>query len=437
MRTHLGRLRVPAAAGAAVALVLLGAAPASASDQNDPVGTLLDDLGHQVAQQTAQASPSPATPAAGTDSSAVPAPSDDSDSPGHETADPTPPDHGGTQQVHSDVGGNDVADVGGTKATTRDDDSTKSDSTLLALGGQEVLGAHADSRSNGESHAGDPLAPVCEGSGGQVCLEVLYADAVATDDGSASHARSRNGVANTCLGGSSADPSTGCDGPVAAGAATSRAESGRDQASGRTTASSESDLAHVCVQPDPSNGCALGADALHSEGQADSGGAKPTASRDSYLLGVTANGEDQGRVDQPTAIAVQPACAPPSLVCAYLNQGETYLGDRTAGHAQDALDARVLPDTPLQATADLGRTETLVHNDGGEAVQSGGASNGPGPQVPGAEAGGPRSPGGSGGGLAGVLPNTGGVWTGVLAAGLGALGLGALLMAAGRRRTLA
>ncbi len=467
MRTRLGRLRAPAAALTAAALVGLGAAPAHASDSNtDPVSGLVQTLTGQ-ASSGGSGSPLPGAPAlpgpgglpgpgdlpglpgapapapggqSGTSnaqgSSDVPPPSSDSDTPGHETPDPKAPDHGGATLTHAGVGGHDVADLGDSKASTRKDNSTSADTTLLALGGQEILGAHADSRKTGESHVGDPLAPLCKGSNGAVCLQVLYADAVAKDSGGTSYALSRSGVANACIGGDHTDASAPCDGPIALGVARSSAQSRRDQSTGRTTASSSSDLADVCLTQPGASGCALGVDAEHSAGQADSGGGKPSASRESYLLGVTANGKEQGRVDQPTEIAVQPGCASPSLLCAYLNQGETYLGKHVAGTAQDALDARVLPGTPLEVDANLARTETLVHQ--GAASTTGGTTGG-GDRASGGGtgtggAGGPGHPGSSLSKLAGVLPNTGGVWSGILAAGLGAVGLGSLLMAAARRR---
>lgn len=459
MRNRLGRLRAPMAVLAAAALVGLGSAPAYAGTGTpDPVGGLLRTVTGQPSSGDSGSSPLPGLPglpalpglpgtpspggsgssgASGAQgSSDVPPPSSDSDSPGHETPDPKAPDHGSATVTHAAVGGNDVADLGQNTATTRHDDSTKADSTILALGGQEILGTHADSRKNGESHFGDPLKPVCDNSGGAICLQVLYADAIAKDNGSTSHSLSRSGIANACIGGDSTDSNATCDGPVALGVGRSSAESQRNQRTGRTTASSRSDLANVCLsQPGGTGGCALGADAAHSQGQADSGGAKPSASRSSSLLGLTAGGKKQGSYETPTAIAIQPGCASPSLLCAYLNQGETYLGKQLAGTAQDSLVAGVLPGTPVEIGAGLSHSETLVHNDGGEAAggPTGSTGSGAGPVGSGA-AGGPGHPGSSLGALGGVLPNTGGIWSGILAAGLGAVGLGALLMASARRR---
>ena len=324
MRNRLMRLRAPVAVLAALALVTLSPGTASATEIN-PGGDLVDQVEQQLSPQESDVAPAEDTPPPAP-ISLLPAPSSDDDQPGHETEDPASPDHGAAETVDANLGGEDVADVGHNDATVEDDDSTSADSTLLALGGEEVFGAHADSDGENESHFGDPLAPLCEGSEGQVCLQVLYADAYATDEGGSSHSQSQSGVLGVCLGGTSSDPKAECDGPVAAGVAESDGEASRNQSSGRTTASSESDVAEVCLEPDPITGaCSLGASALHSEGDSDSGDSPGTASRDSYLLAVEAGGEEKGRMGDPTSIAIQPACAEPSLVCIFLNQGETYL----------------------------------------------------------------------------------------------------------------
>jgi hypothetical protein len=434
MRGRMRRLCVPVALAAAAAFVVTTPGTASAQD-----GDGLTDLVNHVEQQLAQAT-APTQTGAARPSTSPPAPTSDDDLPGHETQDPAAPDHGAAKVADVDLGDNDVADLAQSRATTNDDDSTASDATLLALGGQEVLGAHADSTDPDaqEGHFGDPLAPLCEGSSGALCLKLLYADAWATDDGSTSHADSRSGVAAVCLGGTDVD-ATECDGPIGADVATSKATSERDQASGRTTADSESDAAGVCLAPDATTGgCAFGIGALHSAGDADSAG---TADRESYLVALDGGGEEQFRFDDPTAIAIQPECAAPSLICLYLNQGETYVADGIAGHAQEALDLRVLPETPIEVGAEVSRTETLAHNDGGTS-SVGGTDDGPGPVVAGEEvsaggAGGPGNPAaGVVAGVSGLLPNTGGIWSGLLAGALLALGSGALLMANTRRRRL-
>lgn len=430
MRNRWTRLRAPVAILAALALVTLGPGTASAADSSSG-----EDLVSQLEQQLAPAKDT-ANTTLSTPSSPPPAPSSDDDQPGHETEDPAGPDHGAAEMVDANLGGADVVDVGHNDATVEDDDATSADSTLLALGGEEVFGAHADSQGESESHFGDPLAPLCEGSEGQVCLQVLYADAYATDEGGSSQSRSQSGVLGACIGGTSADPTAECDGPVAAGVAESKGEAGRDQSSGRTTAGSESDAAAVCLDPDPITGaCALGASALHSDGESNSGGSTGTASRDSYLLAVEAGGEEPGRIGDPTSFAVQPACAEPSLACIFLNQGETYVDDSVAGHAREALSAKLLPATPLEIEVELARTESLVHNDGPETTSGGGGGSGSGSgDLPG---GGPRLPGTGGGGPTADLPDTGGIWSGLLAMSMFSIATGAFFIAYSRRRMAA
>lgn len=428
MRSNSRRLRAAAAALAAVALVAVGPGAATADDNNSVKDFLSSVAGGQSPSQDQTGGSQDAT-------GGTPAPSttSDDDSPGHETADPKAPDHGRATVGDAKVKDQDLATVGDSNGTVNDDDSTKADSTLLAIGGQEIIGAHADSKGTQESHAGDPLAPLCDGSGGQVCLRLLYADAWATDDGNTSHSKGQSGVADACLGGSETGPEAECTGPVHASVLSSKGQSDRDQASGRTTAGSESQVAGVCLQKDATTGhCALGAGALDSKGQSDSGGSQASASRDSYLVAIDGNGKEQGRYSDPTDASLPPGCPTgQALLCLFLNQGETYVGDGAAGHAQEALHAGVLPGN-LDLMVHLARSETLVHNDGGEA-------SGPTPST-GSE-GGTAAPGGSGGpgtpgAGGGVLPNTGGVWSGLLALGLGGVGVGSLLVAYGRRRGL-
>lgn len=437
MRRNPRRSRTALAGAAAGILVLLTPGVAVADPLDDLVGSLEDTL-QEAGAPAPGGEPDPAAEPRGEE---APEPASDDDLEGHETEDPKGPDHGGASAADADLGEQDVTEIGRTHAQTNDDDSTESDASLLSLGGQEVLGAHADSDGNQEEHFGDPLAPLCEGSDGQVCLAVLYADARATDDGSTSQSSSRTGVADACVGGSGG---AGCDGPIALGAAQSSSESERDQDSGRTTASSESTVGAVCLSRDPVTGfCMVGAEALHSEGSADSGGSDgsgASAERDSYVLTLDLGGEERGRVEDPTAIALQPDCADPSLICVYLNQGETYLGEATAGHAQEALDLNALPGQPTAVGIELARTETLVHNDGGEDTGVAGdeatGDNRPPPALKGVG----ETAGNDGvvaGVMAGVLPDTGGIGTGLLAAGLLTLGGGALLLAQRRRRALA
>lgn len=402
------------------ALLVLGASPAGAD--GDPLGNLVKQVQGQVTKLTEQAptGTSP-TPSPSTSSQDAPnPPATDDDSPGHETQNPSKPDHGSSSVDHTELGGNDVLDVGTTSSQVNDDDSTSADASPLAIGGQEISGAHA---SSGGTHRAtfDPLSPLCENSGGQVCLSVLYAGASATKSASTSKSSSRSGIAKLCLGGSDSTNTT-CSGPLSLAAGTASSGATRDRASGETQAHSRSSVLDLCAGPD----CALDAHALESDGRADS---DPTASRHSTVLGLNAGGNQIVDLSQPQALAIAPGCDP-QLLCLFLNQGETYLGSKVAGHNQQALDLGAL--TGLAALT-AGQSETLVHNDGGEAVTPpgghGGNSGSGGVSAPhhGGNNAGPLATASS------VLPNTGGFWSGLIGVALLLLGAGAMLLAWERR----
>ncbi len=399
------------------ALLVFGASPAGAD--GDPLGNLVKQVQDQVTSVTKQA-PSSATTASTPSQDAPNPPSSDSDSAGHETPNPTRPDHGSSYVDHTELGGNDLLDVGSTNSQVQDDDSTTSDTTALAVGGQEISGAHASS--GGTQHTSfDPLAPLCQNSGGQVCLSVLYARASATRSASTSRSSGSTGIANLCLGGSDTT-NTDCTGPVHLGVGTASSHATRDRSSGETSAASRSSLVDLCAGPD----CALQAGALESNGRADSNPAQ--ASRHSSVLDLVAGGTTVLDLTQPQGIALGPGCSP-VVLCVFVNQGETYLGDQLAGHAQQALDLTALTGV---AALTAGQSETLVHNDGGQAVSPPGGNGGHGavsaPRAHhGASNAGPLEAASS------VLPNTGGFWAGLIGVALVLLGGGSMLLAWERR----
>jgi hypothetical protein len=395
----------------------MGASVAHASDDPDPLGDLL----HQVTKATAPVKQSGTTTTPSQD--APDPPVSDSDSPGHETRNPSAPDHAAGQVGHVELGGADLADVSGDRSTVNDDDSTRSDSTLLAVGGQEIIGAHADSQGQQSSHGGAPEIPACDQTDGKVCLDLLYSDATASDHGTDSRSASRSGLANLCLGG---DDPTGdtCDSGAAVDLAGTSSSAHRNQTTGRTTAQSSSGLANVCVQRDPvTHQCTVTADAVSSNGQADSDG---EASRSSQVLGLGIAGNPAGVPTDPFTVSVPPDCTSPSVLCLFGNQGETYLQPGLAGTAQTALDLSALDGT---VTGSLAHTETLVHDDGGEAVVEP-------PTTPGQPTT-PAHPRPAAHVDDGILPNTGGVWSGLLGIGLLLFGLGAVATAWDRRRVVA
>ena len=441
--------RAPAAAavvlGVCVGTLSLGQGAAVAD--GDPVGDLTSTVTKPLKPVTGATAPKQHSRASVPSSPPGEPSSQDETSP-NEVADPTAPDHAAGEVLHSEAAGQDAADEGQSRATVEDDDSSSADASLLTLGGTEVMGSHADSA--GQQHDQDAVAdeatdPVCESSEDALCFDVMYSDANATESGSHSHSDASSGLLRFCVGGDGEE--TDCGGAPAQGqVGESSSQIDRDRASGRTTASSDSDAADVCLTappevPLPFAGCGLGVEALSSHGQSDSGGASPSADRGSSVGSVTVAGQKQP-VDQTAGGAVPPGCAPgASAVCGYVNQGETYLGQGSAGHAQEALKVLVLPavvvgiaDAPQDLLSVIGgRTETLVHNDGGESTTPG-TPHGPGGHAK--ASGANRAPATVAGEAAtgGGLPNTGGPAEGLLVGGLLALGAGAMLVSVSRMR---
>jgi hypothetical protein len=408
----------PLIAVATATLLFAGTGAAHAADDPNPVGNLVKKVDQSVSgavKQNSKASvPSQNAP--------DPAPSNDSDSPGHETPNPQAPDHGSSYVGHGELAGQDLIDVGHGTSTVNDDGSTSADSTLLAVGGQEIVGSHASSDGRRESHGAAPAIPACEQSSGAVCLDLLYSDSYATDNGSSSDSRTDNGVANLCVGGSDPTGAT-CDAPVGATIGDSQSHAHRNQITGRTTASSNSELLSICLQRDPiTHLCTVNADALSSHGDADSDG---DAHRSSDVANLDFPGSPAGQATQPFAVSVPMDCTSPSALCVFGNQGETYLGQNLVGTSQSALDIFALD---RNLFVGLAHSETLVHNSGARPpVVSPPKVQAPKAQPPAVQHTVAKV-------VDGVLPNTGGVWSGLLALGLGLFAAGAMATAWDRRR---
>ena len=462
----------PAAVLLVAGMLSLGGAPATAA--GDPV----DELGKTV-KKTTEKTLDPVTKplrkatskAAAGSKARTSTPSSDPGEPSsrsgtNDVEDPQAPDHGAADTVKSKIAGEDALGAGHTRSTVEDDDSTKAEATPLTAAGADMFGLGATADSEGQQHqTNEPVSPatgpVCEGSSGGLCLDVLYAQADATDDGDTSSSHSESELAGGCVGGedTAIGTSTDCDSPVQAGLVQSQSDATRDQSSGRTRASSSSAVLAICLSAPGSGlpvpevpeipelpvialpggdgvGCAIEGALLTSQGESDSGagGTAPSSSRSSSVGTLGANGEEY-ELSDPQALELPPGVCPDglgSLLCGYVNQGETYLGDELAGHAQEALHVTVLPGL-LDLDLTGARTETLVHNDGGEPEVKGvededpDASN-PGNARPAAEVEGveARAEGG--------LPNTGGPAAGLLVMGLLGVGAGAMLVAVSRLR---
>ncbi len=431
MTKHSAHGRRLARAGAAAVLVasVVGLqVPAGA--ETDPIGDLTNGLKDSVAKATGSGSGSgtsstPSAPSSSTTSSSSGlTTSSDSDSPGYETPDPKAPDHGSSYVADAQVGGQDVAGVGRSNATVNPDGSTSSGTTLLALGGTALPLGHSEASSSGPSHQESntlaPLTgPLCSGSGGAVCLDVLYADSSASQQGDTSSASSDGGIAHACLGGSDPSGET-CDGQGQLAVGTSYARAQRS--GGTTTAQSGTQLLGICLG-DFSGSCGVGAETATSNGRSSSDG---YAQRGSTLLGLSVAGNDViPAQSDPLGLSLAPECDP-TVACVFANQGESYIGDGLAGHAQKALAVRLLTDL---VTLGVGQSETLVSASGSAVVSppsgNGGHGGNGGPDGQAAPA-----PG------AGVLPNTGGPWSGALGLGLLLVGLGAGAVAWERRGEL-
>lgn len=367
----------------------------------------------------------------------------DGDSAGHESVDPSGDDHASTRGVGAALADTELAEIGGTDASVGNDNSTAAQATVLALGGQSVIGAAADSRGAEQAQAGDPLAPVCDASGGLLCAALLFAEASASEDGPGSRASSSIGLARACLGGE-VTLGADCDGPVQAGVAGSTSEITRSK-DGHTRATATTSVADVCLLPGVGGtGCALGIEALSTTTTSDS--RTGTSTRTSKLAGLSLGGSETLTIEDPIGIALPPGCTSPALLCAFLNQGETHSGPgKATSGVQEALHALLLEGT---VDAAVGQAETKVHrgpvdtdggdngggDNGGSNGGNGNAGNGGGGNGNGGNGGDPQA----GGSIDdGVLPNTGGVWSGMLSLGLLGLALGSFLVAWSRRSSLA
>ena len=422
------RRRSPLVVVAAAAILFLSTAPAGAAE-TDPVGELTKVVEEVVTGVTGSTgSTAPAPTRTNTALASV-----EDDDPNKEMADPVSPDHASADNLTATIVDpqgtvHPVAGVGQTDATIGDDDSPSADASALSLGGNEIIGAHAEG--NESNSAGDPLEPVCDESGGALCATVVGADASSSDKDGTQTSSSSTEVANACVGGDDATNET-CSGPVGAGVLTSESDISRGS-DGHTEASSSSAVADVCVgEANPLTGdCTLGVEAVNSSGESSSDG--NTSSKTSEIAALQVNGTEYDVIaGEPQAIEVLPdMCATDTYIaCLFLNQGETYLG--SAGHAVTALDAALLNGTVL---ATISHSETLVHKFPADVPPAG--PSGPGGSTGGSGAG--DGAGSAGGALAGdgVLPNTGGVLSGLLSLALFGLALGSFLVAWSRRVAL-
>ncbi|HVE96185.1 MAG TPA: hypothetical protein VNA67_04295 [Pseudonocardiaceae bacterium] len=287
--------------------------------------------------------------------------------------DPEPPDHASGAVADIDLLREDLLEITKYDATIEDDDEAHADSTVLGLGGDGIVGRSASSR-DGDGRDGDNLTTgLCDGTGGVICLSLLYHDAVAEEDDDSSLAAARGGVLALCLGGGDDDGDDNgddngddvtatyeCDGALSLGVAEGLGIAERDKKDGHTRAESANELLNLCIGKRESltESCdGLGLQAVHSD--SDSESKTPDTHRGSYLLGIDSDGESSYLLDDPEAIGILD-CGDSAILCLFLNQGKSviYRNPQGAGSVQEMLRLDVLDRTLLVV---LGQAETLAH----------------------------------------------------------------------------
>ncbi|MGH2739631.1 MAG: hypothetical protein ACRDH6_03995 [Actinomycetota bacterium] len=346
----------------------------------------------------------------------------DDDSEGHETEDPEAPDHGSSTVAQVFLADGDLLTVGHTNSQTEDDGESSGDVTILALGGNELLGAHSNSREGPEEDSSDLLGiGLCDATGGILC--VLYAQTSASEDGNETSAEAHHALVWLCLAGSegAAHPTDGaCDAPVFASVGEGHSSTETDKGSGHTTSSARTSLADVClggVDQDTGRCSGLGVVVTDSQADADAPSQNdPGSSGRGSFIAVEAGGDAIIEIADPTDVTLPPGCPESgSLLCLFLNQGEDSAFPGGAQAGQDALH--------LDVVKGAGTTVVLGHVAGADALATNSPLAAPVPPRPG--------PG------PGPLPVTGFEPMLALALGGSFLLVGAYLLALERRRALA
>jgi len=308
-----------------------------------------------------------------------PDPTDDGDLEGHETEDPEKPDHAGGAIAEVELGGESLVVVGDNNASIEDDGQSSGDVVVLALLGSEIIGAHSNCPAvgceGGESSSGVAPGLLCEETSGGVCVGLLFADTTSSTEDNESSATADQAIAFACVGGTQTAPEENCDGLVGAGVSENHSMIHQDNTTGATEADQATDVADVCVGPtgeDPITGtCSgIGASALHSEShsEAPSETGPGTTERSSYLLALELAGSPAIVISDPTEIALPPGCPEgASVLCVYLNQGESFVYTGGAASRQEALHVAVLRAAVGGEDLVLGHVasaETLAENTG-------------------------------------------------------------------------
>jgi hypothetical protein len=279
----------------------------------------------------------------------APPPTEDDDLPGHETEDPREQRHAQADISELRLAGEELVVIGRSNAELNNaNDDPSADATVLSVGGNEIIGAHSSGPDSSDSVG--PLL-LCEESGGQVCLSLLYANTETDEDDQLSFAFADQALAFACVGGDQPQPEENCNGLVGAGVSQSTAAYGKDKRTGESVAASRSQLADVCIGPegeDPITGlCSgIGITLIESESSSsisddnDNGTTEDDqgqTSRSSSVAVIVVEGEPAVEITDPTAISLPPDCPAQALVCLFLNMGESFTGTGFGGSRQEAV----------------------------------------------------------------------------------------------------
>jgi hypothetical protein len=337
------------------------------------------------------------------------------------------------QAVDVDVLGQDVLTISHSATSASESDGSSSDATVLAILGEEIFGAHAESNGSSNEAETGQLMESCEMSGGQICLGILYGYAYAAEDGDSSEASSDTSVADVCLGGTNAErrPTEECDGPVSAGVLESHSDSSAN--GDRAEASESSDGARLCLGGVNEEGVCdgVGVRVLHSESSAYAERDDSGSDGDSYVAGIEQGGSGTYLLTDEQHIDVPPDCPDAaSVICIGLNLGDSQADADGAGNTTTIIHVDVLPgqyeEGPV-GVGDVGEVGTEVTPPGGpddepdqpdDVLPEGPLHRDPLPEP-----------------APGVLPFTGAALGLFILIALGAIGAGSTLFAFARRRS--